>query len=135
MIKTYRPIFVRFSPTDWSQDGWSADDTVALAHHLATYGVDLIDCSSAGIVPGVHVPVGPGYQVPFSARIKETVPMLTAAVGLITAPEQADQIIRNEHADLVLLARQLLRDPYWPLHAARVLGHEIPWPDQYLRAR
>jgi len=77
----------------------------------------------------------PGYQVPFSQRIKDTVPMLTAAVGLITSPEQADQIIRNEQADLVLLGRQMLRDPYWPLTAARALGREAPWPSQYLRAR
>jgi 2,4-dienoyl-CoA reductase-like NADH-dependent reductase (Old Yellow Enzyme family) len=97
--------------------------------------VDLIDCSSGGIAPDIQIPAGPGYQVPFSQRIKDTVPMLTAAVGLITSPEQADQIIRNEQADLVLLARQMLRDPHWPLHAARALGRETTWPNQYLRAR
>ena len=129
------PVFVRVSATDWIEGGWRAEDTVALAHHLSPYGVDLIDCSSGGIAPGVTIPAGPGYQVPFSAQIKDTVPMLTAAVGLITSPAQADQIIRTDQADIVLLAREMLRDPYWPLHAARALGHDIPWPDQYLRAK
>lgn len=129
------PLFVRVSATDWADGGWTADQTVALAHHLTRDGVDLIDCSSGGIAPGIAIPAGPGYQVPFAQRIKDTVPVLTAAVGLITSPAQADQIIRNEQADLVLLAREMLRDPYWPLHAARALGHDGPWPDQYLRAR
>ena len=129
------PLFVRVSATDWIEGGWQPEDTVALAHHLSSYGVDLIDCSSGGIAPGVTIPAGPGYQVPFSARIKDTVPTLTAAVGMITSPAQADQIIRTDQADLVLLAREMLRDPYWPLHAARALGHDIPWPDQYLRAK
>lgn len=129
------PVFVRVSATDWIEGGWRGEDTVALAHHLSPYGVDLIDCSSGGIAPGVTIPAGPGYQVPFSAQIKDTVPMLTAAVGLITSPAQADQIIRTDQADIVLLAREMLRDPYWPLHAARALGHDIPWPDQYLRAK
>jgi 2,4-dienoyl-CoA reductase-like NADH-dependent reductase (Old Yellow Enzyme family) len=129
------PLFVRVSATDWVDRGWSADQTVALAHHLSSEGVDLIDCSSGGIAPGIAVPAAPGYQVPFSQRIKDTVPMLTAAVGFITAPEQADQIIRNDQADMVLLGRQLLRDPNWPLHAAKTLGHDGPWPVQYLRAK
>jgi 2,4-dienoyl-CoA reductase-like NADH-dependent reductase (Old Yellow Enzyme family) len=129
------PLFVRVSATDWADDGWNPDQTVALAHHLSRYDVDVIDCSSGGIAPGIPIPAGPGYQVPFAQRIKDTVPMLTAAVGMITAPEQADQIIRNEQADLVLLARQMLRDPHWPLHAAKALGHEGPWPVQYLRAK
>lgn len=129
------PLFVRISATDWADGGWNADQTVALAHHLSSYDVDLIDCSSGGIAPGIQIPAGPGYQVPFSQRIKDTVPMLTAAVGLITAPEQADQIVRNEQADMVLLARQMLRDPHWPLHAAKVLGQDGPWPVQYMRAR
>jgi 2,4-dienoyl-CoA reductase-like NADH-dependent reductase (Old Yellow Enzyme family) len=129
------PLLVRLSSTDWVEGGWRAEDTVALAHHLSSDGVDLVDCSSGGNVPGATIPAGPGYQVPFSQRIKDTVPMLTAAVGLLTSPAQADQIIRNEQADIVLLAREMLRDPYWPLHAARVLGHDVPWPNQYLRAR
>ncbi len=130
-----RPLFVRVSSTDWTDGGWTPDATVALAHHVSSYGVDLIDCSSGGIAPGITIPAAPGYQVPFSQRIKDTVPMLTAAVGMISSPEQADQIIRNEQADLVLLGRQMLRDPYWPLHAARTLGREVTWPNQYLRAR
>jgi 2,4-dienoyl-CoA reductase-like NADH-dependent reductase (Old Yellow Enzyme family) len=129
------PLFVRVSSTDWADGGWRAEDTVALAHHLSSYGVDLIDCSSGGIAPGIVIPSGPGYQVPFSQRIKDTVPTLTAAVGLITSPAQADQIIRNEQADLVLLAREMLRDPYWPLRAARALGQDTPWPNQYARAK
>jgi 2,4-dienoyl-CoA reductase-like NADH-dependent reductase (Old Yellow Enzyme family) len=129
------PLFVRVSSTDWAEGGWRAEDTVALAHHLSSVGVDLVDCSSGGIAPGIAVPSGPGYQVPFSQRIKETTPMLTAAVGLLTSPAQADQIIRNEQADLVLLGREMLRDPYWPLRAARALGRDVEWPNQYLRAR
>jgi 2,4-dienoyl-CoA reductase-like NADH-dependent reductase (Old Yellow Enzyme family) len=129
------PLFVRVSATDWIEGGWRAEDTVALAHHLSSCGVDLVDCSSGGIAPGIAIPAGAGYQVPFSRRIKDTTPMRTAAVGLITSPEQADQIIRNEDADLVLLGRGMLRDPYWPLHAARTLGVEVAWPDQYLRGR
>ena len=129
------PLFVRVSATDWAAGGWRAEDTVALAHHLSSVGVDLVDCSSGGIAPGLAIPAGPGYQVPFSQRIKDTTPMLTAAVGLITSPAQADQIIRTEQADMVLLAREMLRDPYWPLHAGRALGHDVAWPPQYLRAK
>jgi len=130
-----KPMFVRVSASDWVEGGWRAEDTVALAHHLSRYGVDLVDCSSGGIAPGIPITTGPGFQVPFSQRIKDTVPMLTAAVGFITSPAQADQIIRTEQADLVLLAREMLRDPYWPLHAAKALGHDVPWPNQYLRAK
>ena len=109
------PLFVRVSSTDWADGGWRAEDTVALAHHLSSVGVDLVDCSSGGIAPGLAIPSGPGYQVPFSQRIKDTTPMLTAAVGVITSPAQADQIIRNEQADLVLLGA---RDAARPLLAA-----------------
>jgi 2,4-dienoyl-CoA reductase-like NADH-dependent reductase (Old Yellow Enzyme family) len=129
------PMFVRISATDWIEEGWRPEDSVALAHHLSPYGVDLIDCSSGGIAPGIAIPAGPGYQVPFSQRIKDTVPILTAAVGFITAPAQAEQIIRTEQADMVLLARESLRDPYWPMHAAKALGQDCPWPNQYLRAK
>jgi 2,4-dienoyl-CoA reductase-like NADH-dependent reductase (Old Yellow Enzyme family) len=129
------PLFVRVSATDWAEGGWRPEDTVALAHHLSSVGVDLVDCSSGGIAPGIAIPAGPGYQVPFSQRIKDTTPMLTAAVGFITSPAQADQIIRNEQADLVLLGREMLRDPYWPMRAARALGQDVVWPNQYLRAK
>ncbi len=129
------PLFVRVSATDWIDGGWRPEDTVALAHHLSDYGVDLLDCSSGGNAPGVAIPAGPGYQVPLSQRVKDTVPMLTAAVGLITSASQADQIVRNEQADMILLAREMLRDPYWPLHAARHLGADLAWPKQYLRAK
>jgi 2,4-dienoyl-CoA reductase-like NADH-dependent reductase (Old Yellow Enzyme family) len=130
-----KPLFVRLSSTDWIEGGWCPEDTVALSHHVSKYGVDLIDCSSGGIAPGVTIPAGPGFQVPFSQQVKDTVPMLTAAVGFITSPAQADQIIRNDQADLVLLAREMLRDPYWPLHAAAALGYDVTWPNQYLRAK
>ncbi|MEI6667565.1 MAG: NADH:flavin oxidoreductase/NADH oxidase [Acidobacteriota bacterium] len=130
-----KPLFVRVSATDWVEGGWGPENTVALAHHLSSCGVDLIDCSSGGIAPGIAIPAGTGFQVPFSQQIKDTVPMLTAAVGFITSPQQADQIIRTDQADLVLLAREALRDPYWPLHAAKALGHDVPWPNQYARAK
>ncbi|HNV03198.1 MAG TPA: NADH:flavin oxidoreductase/NADH oxidase [Vicinamibacterales bacterium] len=129
------PLLVRLSATDWVEGGWRPEDTVALAHHLSEYGVDVIDCSSGGNVAGAAMPIGPGYQVPFSQRIKDMLPILTATVGLVTSPAQADQIVRNEQADIVLLARELLRDPYWPLHAARALGQDVSWPNPYLRAR
>jgi 2,4-dienoyl-CoA reductase-like NADH-dependent reductase (Old Yellow Enzyme family) len=98
-------------------------------------GVDLIDCSSGGLLPGVKIPVSPGYQVPFSEKIKRSVGILTAAVGLITQPLQAEQIISSGQADAVLLAREMLRNPYWPQQAAKALGADIPWPVQYLRAK
>lgn len=129
------PLFLRISASDWHDDGWTSDNSVALAHHISSCGVDLIDCSSGGIAPGIAIPAGPGYQVPFSQRIKDTVPILTAAVGFITSAQQADQIVRTEQADLVLLAREMLRDPYWPLRAAKALGQDVTWPDQYLRAK
>ncbi len=129
------PLLVRVSATDWVEGGWSGDDTVALARLLAPLGVDLIDCSSGGAVPDAKVPVGPGYQVPFAARVRREAGVPSATVGLITEPAQADAIVREGEADLVLLARELLRDPYWPLHAARALGHDLPWPPQYERAK
>lgn len=128
------PLFVRISATDWVDGGWDVDDSIALARALREQGVDLIDCSSGGNVAGVRVPIGPGYQTPFSERIRREAGMATGAVGMITAPEQADHIVRTGQADLVLLARELLRDPYWPLHAARALGRLESWPPQYLRA-
>lgn len=129
------PLFVRISATDWREDGWSPEESVELARMIKPLGVDLIDCSTGGLVGGVRIPTGPGYQVVFAERVRREAGIKTGAVGLITSAEQADEIVRSEQADMVLLARQMLRDPYWPLHAAKKLGVEAKWPDQYLRAR
>jgi 2,4-dienoyl-CoA reductase-like NADH-dependent reductase (Old Yellow Enzyme family) len=128
------PVAVRVSATDWAPGGWSDADTVALAPLLGEAGADVVDCSSGGLTPAQKVEVGPGYQVPFAEAVRRESGMLTAAVGLITEPAQADAIVREGRADLVLLARELLRQPYWPLHAARALGQEAPVPVQYERA-
>ena len=129
------PLFLRISATDWlEQDGWDIEQSVMLADVLRKEGVDVIDCSSGAIVPYAKIPAGPGFQVPFAARIKRESNILTAAVGLITSVEQAETILRAGQADLVLLARQFLRDPYFPIHAARKLGAKIPAPVQYGRA-
>jgi 2,4-dienoyl-CoA reductase-like NADH-dependent reductase (Old Yellow Enzyme family) len=128
-----RPLALRVSATDWAGGGWTADDTVRLAALLAGAGVDLVDCSSGGTLPRVAIPMGPGYQVPFAEAVRRQ-GVLSGAVGMITTPEQADELIRNGRADLVLLARALLRDPYWPLHAARALRHDADVPVQYQRA-
>jgi len=128
------PVFVRLSSTDWKDGGWDIDQCVELARRLHTLGVDLIDCSSGGAVPDAIIPLAPGYQVAFAERIRREARIATGAVGLITESGQADAIIREERADCVLLARGLLRDPYWPLRAARELGQQVPWPAQYLRA-
>jgi 2,4-dienoyl-CoA reductase-like NADH-dependent reductase (Old Yellow Enzyme family) len=129
-----RPLFVRISATDWAEGGWNLEQSIELVRRLAPLGVDLVDCSSGGLVPGVRIPTGPGYQTGFAERIRHDTGVPTAAVGLITSPEQANAIVDEGRADLVLLARQLLRDPYWPLHAARALGMTLRWPPQYLRA-
>lgn len=129
------PLFVRISATDWVAGGWTIEDSVALAQVLHPLGVDLIDCSSGGNSSGVKIPVAPGYQVPFAEQIRREAGVATGAVGMITEPHQADGIIRAEQADVVFLARQFLRDPYWPLIAARALGREIKWPVQYERAK
>jgi 2,4-dienoyl-CoA reductase-like NADH-dependent reductase (Old Yellow Enzyme family) len=129
-----RALFVRISATDWTDGGWDIDQSVELARVLKQHGVDLIDTSSGGNIAGATIPTGPGYQVPFASRIRREAEIPTAAVGQITSPAQADQIVRNGEADLVLLGRELLRDPYWPLHAAEALNAETPWPPQYLRA-
>jgi 2,4-dienoyl-CoA reductase-like NADH-dependent reductase (Old Yellow Enzyme family) len=128
------PLFVRLSATDWAEDGWDIEQSVRLAALLKNAGVDLIDCSSGGTVPHARVPVGPGYQTTFAEQIRRETGIMTGAVGMITSPIQADHIIRTGQADAVLLARELLRDPYWPLRAARELDHAIAWPVQYLRA-
>lgn len=129
------PIFVRLSATDWAEGGWNEDDSVRLATILKTRGVDLIDCSTGGLVMGVKIPVGPGYQVRFAEKIRKEAGIPTGAVGMITTARQAEEIIAHGQADLILMARQSLRDPYFPLHAAQELGAEIHWPDQYLRAK
>lgn len=129
------PLFVRISATDWAEGGWDLAQSVELAKRLREVGVDLIDCSSGGAVPGAKVVVGPGYQVPFAREIRRQAGIATGAVGLITEPEQAEAIITDGSAEVVLLARAELRDPYWPLHAAKALGVAVPWPVQYERAK
>jgi len=128
------PLAVRISGTDWIEDGWILDESVQLARRLKQEGVDLIDCSSGGNVATAPIPVGAGYQVPISEAVRKGADVLTATVGMITAPMQADEIIRNHRADVVLLGREMLRDPYWALHAAQSLKQPAPAPLQYLRA-
>jgi 2,4-dienoyl-CoA reductase-like NADH-dependent reductase (Old Yellow Enzyme family) len=128
------PLFVRLSATDWVDGGWEADETVELCRLLKGMGVDLIDVSTAGMVPTAKIPAGPGFQTEFAERIRHEVGIPTAAVGLITSAAQADHIVRSGQADVVLLGRELLRNPYWPLAAAQVLGQMATWPNQYLRA-
>lgn len=128
------PLFVRISATDWIDGGWDLEQSIALAKTLKTLGVDLIDCSSGGAAPRAKIPSGPGYQVPFAEQIRREANMATAAVGLITEAAQANEIVQKGQADMVFLARQLLRDPYWPLHAALELGIEMKAPIQYGRA-
>ena len=128
------PLFVRISATDWEEGGWTLDDSVALAKHLKDSGVDLVDCSSGGNVPPARIPVGPGYQTPFAERIRREAKILTGAVGMITGPAQADHIIRTGQADVAIIGREFLRNPYWPLRAGHDLGYPVPWPVQYLRA-
>jgi 2,4-dienoyl-CoA reductase-like NADH-dependent reductase (Old Yellow Enzyme family) len=129
------PLFVRISATDWHPDGWTIEDSIRLAPMLRDRGVDLIDCSSAGNVAGVKIPVGPLYQVPLAARIRNEGHIATGAVGLITTAQEAEGVLTRGEADLILLARQSLRDPYFPLHAAKELGVDVEWPVQYLRAK
>ncbi len=128
------PLFVRISATDWAEGGWSPDESARLARLLRQRNVDLVDVSSGGQVPNASIPVGPGFQVPFAARIRAEADIPTAAVGMITDPRQANEIISTGQADMVFLAREMLRDPYWPLHAAAALGQPASWPVQYLRA-
>jgi 2,4-dienoyl-CoA reductase-like NADH-dependent reductase (Old Yellow Enzyme family) len=128
------PLFVRISATDWADGGWNPDESVEFARLLREHGVDLIDVSSGGIVANARIPIAPGYQVGFAARIRREAGIASAAVGLITEPEQANAIVAQGEADMVLLARAMLRDPYWPVHAAAALGELAGWPVQYLRA-
>jgi 2,4-dienoyl-CoA reductase-like NADH-dependent reductase (Old Yellow Enzyme family) len=129
-----QPMFVRISSTDWTDGGWTLDDSVELARRLKPLGVDLMDCSSGGNVAKAKIPVGPGYQAPFAERLRRDAGIATGAVGMITSATQTDHILRTGQADMVLLAREMLRDPYWPMHAAQELGHTVAWPTQYLRA-
>jgi len=129
------PLFVRISATDWIEGGWDIEQSVRLSEALRDIGVDLIDCSSGGNVAKAKIPVGPGYQVPFAERIRGEARIATGAVGLITEPVQANDIVASGQADAVIMARELLRDPYWPLHAARTLGVDVAWPNPYLRAK
>jgi 2,4-dienoyl-CoA reductase-like NADH-dependent reductase (Old Yellow Enzyme family) len=129
------PVFVRVSATDWVEGGWDPDQTVALARQLATLGADLVDTSSGGLVPYAKVPAGPGYQTGFAERIRREAGIATGAVGMIVSPEQADHVIRSGQADVVFIAREMLRDPCFALRASKALGQEGAWPKQYLRAR
>ena len=129
------PLFVRISATDWAEGGWNEEESVQLAKLLKEEGVDLIDCSSGGLVPNVSIPVAKKYQVPFSEKIKKESGILSAAVGMITTPQEAEEVLQKEQADLILLGRELLRNPYFPLEAAAALNAEIEWPNQYLRAQ
>ena len=128
------PLFVRISATDWAEGGWTPDESVELARLLAARGVDIVDVSTGGQVPNATIPVGPAFQTPFAARIRAEAGIPTAAVGMITEPAQANDIVANGQADIILMARALLRDPYWPVHAAASLTEAASWPAQYLRA-
>jgi 2,4-dienoyl-CoA reductase-like NADH-dependent reductase (Old Yellow Enzyme family) len=129
------PLFVRISATDWAEGGWDVDQSVELARIIGPMGVDLIDCSSGALVAGVKIPLGPMYQTQFAERIRKESGVATGAVGLIKTAAEAESIIVDGRADIVLLAREMLRDPYFPLHAAKELGGEVRWPEQYLRAK
>jgi 2,4-dienoyl-CoA reductase-like NADH-dependent reductase (Old Yellow Enzyme family) len=128
------PLFLRISASDWVEGGWTAEDSVHLAKTVKDWGIDLVDCSSGATVPHAQIPAAPGFQVPFADRVKNEGGILSGAVGLITEPHQANDIITSGQADLVLMAREFLRDPYWPLHAAKVLGVTVKLPVQYDRA-
>lgn len=128
------PLFLRISASDWVEGGWGVEDSVALAEMVKPLGVDLMDCSSGGVVPYAKIPAGPGFQVPFAEAVRTRTGLPTAAVGLITEPRQANAIIENGQADIVLLAREMLRNPYWPIHAAKALGVAPHIPNQYLRS-
>jgi len=128
-------LFVRISSTEWVDGGWSLDNSVALVRILKDIGVDLIDCSSGGNITGVKITLEPGYQVRFAETIRKETGILTGAVGLITTAIQAQSIIEHGQADLIMMGREFLRDPYFPLHAAYELGQDIDWPKQYLRAK
>jgi 2,4-dienoyl-CoA reductase-like NADH-dependent reductase (Old Yellow Enzyme family) len=129
------PVFVRVSAMDWVEGGWDLPQTIVLARELKRIGIDMVDCSSGGTVPDAKITAGPGFQTPFAAAVRQEAGVATGAVGMITEPAQAEQIISTGMADAVMIGREFLRDPYWPLHAARSLGVDIPWPSQYERAK
>ncbi len=129
------PVFVRISATDWVEGGWDLPQSIQFAIWLKDIGIDLVDCSTGGLIADARIPAAPGFQVPFSATLRKDAGIATGAVGLITRGVQAEQILLDEQADLIFMARELLRDPYWPLHAAHELGVDLPWPKQYLRAK
>jgi 2,4-dienoyl-CoA reductase-like NADH-dependent reductase (Old Yellow Enzyme family) len=129
------PMFVRISATDWTEGGWDVPQTVQFAKWLKEAGVDLIDVSSGGNVANARIPLGPGYQVPFAAQVRKEAEIPTGAVGLITTPQQAEEIVASGQADAVLMAREFLRDPYFALHAAAALGDDLHYPKQYARAK
>ena len=128
------PLLIRLSATDWVEGSWNIEETVALCRSLKELGIDLVDVSTAGLLPTAKIPVGPGFQTEFAERVRHEADLPVAAVGMITSPAQADHIVRSGQADMVLLGRELLRNPYWPLAAARELGQPASWPKQYLRA-
>lgn len=129
------PLLVRISATDWAEGGWDIDQSVELARIIGPMGVDLIDCSSGALLAGAKIPIGPLYQTQFAERIRKDSGVATGAVGMITTAKEAEGIIAGGRADIVLLAREMLRDPYFALHAAKELGGDVRWPDQYLRAK
>ena len=128
------PIFVRISSTDYTDGGWSLDESIELAYLLKEAGADLVDCSSGGNIYNARIPAAPGYQVLFADTLRKT-GIKTGAVGLITSAHQAEEILREGKADLVLMGRELLRNPYFPLQTAKISGEVIQWPVQYLRAK
>lgn len=130
-----KPVFVRISATDWVDGGWELAQSIQLAQWLKLRSIDMIDCSSGGMVMNAQIPAAPGFQVPFAEAIRRETGVATGAVGLITEPAQAEQIVATDRADAIFMAREFLRDPYWPLHAARALGVDLPWPVQYARAK
>ena len=129
------PLFVRLSASDWTEGGLTIKDTVEVARALKQHGVDLVDASSGGNVATAKIPLKPGYQVPFAEQVRRESGIATGAVGLITHPGQANEIVSDGKADLIFLARELLRDPYWPLHAGSALHYDVAWMPQYERAR
>jgi 2,4-dienoyl-CoA reductase-like NADH-dependent reductase (Old Yellow Enzyme family) len=130
-----KPVMVRISATDWAEGGWDMAGSLELVRKLKSIGIDLVDVSSGGLVPTAAVPAAPGYQTGFAAELRRATGMMTSTVGMITDPVQAEHILVTGQADVVSIARELLRDPYWPLHAARTLGVDLPWPPQYQRAK
>lgn len=132
---SHLPVFTRISATDWVEGGWDLEQSIRFCLALKEAGIDLIDCSTGGTVPDAKIPFAPGFQVPFSAAIRKEARIPTCTVGFITDPHQAEQILVCEQADAIALGREMLRNPYWPLHAAKKLGEDIPWPSQYERAK